>query len=217
MQLDKIVAYHKALADPTRLRILLLLSGGELHGQGLAEKLGLSQPTVTHHASKLREAGLLKERRDKNTVYFKLNSEYIRVGGEESLRFIFSGENPHCGEDGLISKTDEKIVQAIEILRKNYSSHEFIGPLSGDTLLANSGTFTKKDCLIFASHDQGLAPYKAISGFRASNVTIGLPFLRLSPDHGTANELYGKDVANYIGAFFTLKESIRILGNNEYR
>lgn len=92
MQLDKIVAYHKALADPTRLRILLLLSGGELHGQGLAEKLGLSQPTVTHHASKLREAGLLKERRDKNTVYFKLNSEYIRVGGEESLRFIFSGE-----------------------------------------------------------------------------------------------------------------------------
>lgn len=88
MQLDKIVNYHKALADPTRLRLLLLLAGGEMHGQALAEKLCLSQPTVTHHAAKLREAALIKERRDKNTVYFKLNEEYIRSGAEASLQFI---------------------------------------------------------------------------------------------------------------------------------
>lgn len=90
VQLDKIVNYHKALADPTRLRILLLLSNGEMHGQALAEKLNLSQPTVTHHASKLREAALIKERRDKNTVYFKLNPEFIKEGAEASLQFIFS-------------------------------------------------------------------------------------------------------------------------------
>lgn len=89
MQLEKIVGYHKALADPTRLRMLLLLSKGEMHGQALAEKLNLSQPTVTHHASKLRTAALIKERRDKNTVYFTLNPEFIREGGEASLRFIF--------------------------------------------------------------------------------------------------------------------------------
>lgn len=90
VQLDKIVNYHKALADPTRLRILLLLSNGEMHGQALAEKLNLSQPTVTHHASKLREAALIKERRDKNTVYFKLNPEFIKEGAEASLQFVFS-------------------------------------------------------------------------------------------------------------------------------
>ncbi|MEK3864777.1 metalloregulator ArsR/SmtB family transcription factor [Paenibacillus sp. FSL H7-0716] len=90
MQLEKIVSYHKALADPTRLRLLLLLSQGEMHGQALAEKLNLSQPTVTHHAAKLREAALIKERRDKNTVYFKLNPEFINNGAEASLRFIFS-------------------------------------------------------------------------------------------------------------------------------
>lgn len=90
MQLEKIVNYHKALADPTRLRMLLLLSQGEMHGQILAEKLNLSQPTVTHHAAKLREAALIKERRDKNTVYFMLNPEFIKAGAEASLQFIFS-------------------------------------------------------------------------------------------------------------------------------
>ncbi|PNQ81175.1 metalloregulator ArsR/SmtB family transcription factor [Paenibacillus sp. F4] len=89
MQLDKMVNYHKALADPTRMRILLLLSRGEMHGQALAKKLNLSQPTVTHHASKLREAGLIKERRDKNTVYFTLNPELIRQHAEATVQFIF--------------------------------------------------------------------------------------------------------------------------------
>ncbi|WP_420540122.1 metalloregulator ArsR/SmtB family transcription factor [Paenibacillus polymyxa] len=89
MQLDKMVNYHKALADPTRMRILLLLSRGEMHGQALAKKLNLSQPTVTHHASKLREVGLIKERRDKNTVYFTLNPELIRQHAEATVRFIF--------------------------------------------------------------------------------------------------------------------------------
>ncbi|WP_310550387.1 DUF2087 domain-containing protein [Paenibacillus glufosinatiresistens] len=90
MQLAAIVQYHKALADPTRLKMLLLLAGGELNGQTLAEKLNLSQPTVTHHASKLRSAALIKERRDKNTVYFQLNEEFIRYGADASLQFILN-------------------------------------------------------------------------------------------------------------------------------
>ncbi|KAA8787465.1 hypothetical protein ABIE27_002156 [Paenibacillus sp. 4624] len=89
MQLEKIVAYHKALADPTRLRMLLLLSEGELHGQALAERLNLSQPTVTHHAAKLREAALIQERREKNTVYFTLNPAFIREHAQASVDFIF--------------------------------------------------------------------------------------------------------------------------------
>ncbi|GAB6989027.1 hypothetical protein JCM16418A_10770 [Paenibacillus pini] len=88
MQLDKIVNYHKALADPTRMRILLLLSEGEMNGQALAEKLNLSQPTVTHHAAKLREAALITERRDKNVVYFAQNPYFIKQHAEASLQFI---------------------------------------------------------------------------------------------------------------------------------
>lgn len=95
MQLEKIVNVHKLLGDPNRMKILMLLNRGEINGQSLAKKLGLSQPTVTHHASKLREASLIRERRDKNTIYFSLNSEFIKQFHQASLSCIFGKE----GED----------------------------------------------------------------------------------------------------------------------
>ncbi|MNH79533.1 Transcriptional repressor SdpR [compost metagenome] len=89
MQLDKLVAYHKALGDPTRLRMLMLLSEGEASGQELADRLNLSQPTITHHAAKLRQASLLNERREKNTVYFSLNRYFIENHALATQQFIF--------------------------------------------------------------------------------------------------------------------------------
>ncbi len=77
MQLDKVVAYHKALADPTRIRMLILLAEGELNGGELAERLSVTPATITHHAAKLREASLINERREKNTIYFRLNHYFI--------------------------------------------------------------------------------------------------------------------------------------------
>lgn len=111
MQLEKIVNYHKALADPTRLRLLLLLSQGEMHGQALAEKLNLSQPTVTHHAAKLREVALIKERREKNTVYFMLNPEFIKQGAEASLQFIFSKGEANMEEQSPESSLKESVLR----------------------------------------------------------------------------------------------------------
>ncbi|MFC7442526.1 metalloregulator ArsR/SmtB family transcription factor [Laceyella putida] len=78
MQLDRLVQFHKALADPTRIRIISLLAKGPLHGQALAGKLGLTPPTITHHVSKLREVGLVFERRDKNTLYFHLDVKTLQ-------------------------------------------------------------------------------------------------------------------------------------------
>lgn len=112
MQLDKIVSYHKALSDPTRLRILLLLSKeDELHGQALAERLNLSQPTVTHHAAKLREAAMIKERRDKNIVYFKMNPEFIKAGSDASLSFIFSKGTEEMEEQSPESSLKESVLR----------------------------------------------------------------------------------------------------------
>ncbi|KGX91629.1 ArsR family transcriptional regulator [Pontibacillus halophilus JSM 076056 = DSM 19796] len=73
MQLDKLVNYHKTLGDPTRIRIVVLLKQGPLHGTALAHKLNLKTPTITHHMSKLRNAGLVYERRERNTIYFHLD------------------------------------------------------------------------------------------------------------------------------------------------
>lgn len=89
MQLEKIVAYHKALGDPTRIRMLRLLAGGELNGQVLAEKLGVTPPTVTHHAAKLREASLIKERREKNSVFFSLYDYILKSNEQAALEFIY--------------------------------------------------------------------------------------------------------------------------------
>lgn len=85
MQLNKIVEFHKALGDLTRVRIIALLQQGTLHGQAIAEKLGLKPPTITHHMAKLREVGLIKERRDKNTIYFSLNTKILEMSANAIL------------------------------------------------------------------------------------------------------------------------------------
>lgn len=85
MQLNKIVEFHKALGDLTRVRIIALLQQGPLHGQAIAGKLGLKPPTITHHMAKLREVGLIKERRDKNTIYFSLNTKILEMNAKSIL------------------------------------------------------------------------------------------------------------------------------------
>ncbi|PTX55047.1 DNA-binding transcriptional ArsR family regulator [Melghirimyces profundicolus] len=78
MQIQRLVDFHKALADPTRIRILLLLTRQPLHGQAIAGKLGITPPTVTHHMARLREAGLVRQRRVKNTQYFHLDRDVLK-------------------------------------------------------------------------------------------------------------------------------------------
>ncbi|EHB62793.1 metalloregulator ArsR/SmtB family transcription factor [Paenibacillus lactis] len=111
MQLDKVVNYHKALADPTRIKILILLAEGELNGQVLAEKLGVTPATITHHAAKLREASLIKERRDKNTIYFSLNHYFIKNSASATENLIYQRLNPE--------RTAERIPDADQQLRES--------------------------------------------------------------------------------------------------
>ncbi|CAM4356265.1 metalloregulator ArsR/SmtB family transcription factor [Paenibacillus phoenicis] len=86
MQLDRLVNFHKAVGDVTRIRIIALLQNGPLHGQALAGKLGVTPPTITHHMTKLREADLVYERRDKNTIYFYLNEKSLTQQAQAILK-----------------------------------------------------------------------------------------------------------------------------------
>ncbi|WP_240421769.1 metalloregulator ArsR/SmtB family transcription factor [Paenibacillus periandrae] len=116
MQLDKVVNYHKALADPTRIRILILLAEGELNGQVLAEKLGVSPATITHHTTKLREASLINERRDKNTIFFSLNHYFIKSNATASVDLIYKNANILGGAEGM----DDKNMRLKESVIKNF-------------------------------------------------------------------------------------------------
>ena len=111
MQLDKIVNYHKALADPTRVRILVLLSEGELTGQTLAEKLCLSPATITHHAAKLRSS-LINERRDKNAIYFSLDRYFLKQYAA-ALQELITQPHEVTREPSTLDEKNEKLKQSV--------------------------------------------------------------------------------------------------------
>ena len=78
MQLDRMVNFYKTLGDKTRIKLLIMLSAnGSMSGQQLAEKLAVTPPTVSHHISKLKESSLIRERRDKNTIYYFVNEKSL--------------------------------------------------------------------------------------------------------------------------------------------
>ncbi|GIP38568.1 hypothetical protein J31TS4_18480 [Paenibacillus sp. J31TS4] len=106
MQLEKIVAFHKALADPTRIRMLVLLAVGEKNGQELAGQLNLSQPTVTHHAAKLREAALIGERREKNTVWFSLDRTFLAQNAQAIVDLVARTAAKEGGRE-MATETEE--------------------------------------------------------------------------------------------------------------
>jgi 4-hydroxythreonine-4-phosphate dehydrogenase len=104
------------------------------------------------------------------------------------------GLNPHAGEGGEFGDEEIKIISPV-ILAAKKKGLDVHGPLSGDTVFhhALKGEF---DAVVAMYHDQGLAPLKAVAFDSGINWTLGLPFIRTSPDHGTAYDLAGQGIAN---------------------
>ncbi|MCA0969515.1 metalloregulator ArsR/SmtB family transcription factor [Halobacillus litoralis] len=109
MQLEKMVSFHKALGDPTRLRIIALLRNGSLHGQALAERLSLSAPTISHHLKKLKDAGVVYTRRDRNTIYYYLNESKLESTATAVLR-IGDDQTVLKKEMEMTDKEKEKVL-----------------------------------------------------------------------------------------------------------
>src|SRR6266403_3342097 len=128
-----------------------------------------------------------------------LLAEFLRSRGKNAPRVAVAGLNPHAGESGKLGVEEiELIAPAIEDLNSSlvigHSSCVFIGPVSPDTVFhrAIEGEFEAVLCMY---HDQGLIPLKLHAFHSGVNVTLGLPFSRTSPDHGTAFEIAGKGIA----------------------
>jgi 4-hydroxythreonine-4-phosphate dehydrogenase len=109
-------------------------------------------------------------------------------------RLAVSGLNPHAGEEGSLGMEDIEIVApAIDLLRGE--GIDARGPLPADTMF-HAAARKSYDCAICMYHDQALIPIKTIAFEDAVNVTLGLPFIRTSPDHGTAFDIAGTGKAN---------------------
>jgi 4-hydroxythreonine-4-phosphate dehydrogenase len=126
-----------------------------------------------------------------------LLAEFVRSRGKNGPRIAIAGLNPHAGESGKLGVEEIEIVApAVQELQSRIEDGEskIVGPVSPDTVFhrAIEGEF---DAVLCMYHDQGLIPLKLHAFHSGVNVTLGLPFPRTSPDHGTAFEIAGKDIA----------------------
>ena len=121
-----------------------------------------------------------------------------------SPRIAVTGLNPHCESFDKDNKEKKEIIPAIKYLKKIRINVE--GPYSPDTIFLKENT-KRFDVIVGMYHDQVLGPMKTLYGFKAINITIGLPFIRISPDHGPNIQMLGKNKSDPS----SLLESIRFL------
>jgi 4-hydroxythreonine-4-phosphate dehydrogenase len=124
----------------------------------------------------------------------ELSARELPRFGLEKPRLAVAGLNPHAGEEGLLGHEERKVLRpAIETAQKR--GIRIDGPFPGDTVFGRAvrGEF---DAVIACYHDQGLIPVKLLAFGRAVNVTLGLPIIRTSVDHGTAFDIAGKNIAD---------------------
>jgi 4-hydroxythreonine-4-phosphate dehydrogenase len=150
-------------------------------------------------------------------IYRKLHiilTEFPRLG-LPCDRVAVAGLNPHAGESGIMGREDvDRILPAVKRAQEEFPDSRIDGPLPADTLFwrAHNGEF---DVVLAMYHDQGLAPIKLISFGESVNVTLGLPFVRTSVDHGTAFDIAGKGIASHDSMKSAIRWALRLVGKGQ--
>ena len=163
-------------------------------------KLSVS-PLTTHIpiskvSNKIKKKTIISKIKKIDTFYQKVLKKKPNIA--------ITGLNPHCESFGSENKEKEEIIPAIKHLRRSKIRIE--GPFASDTIFLKENS-KKYDVIFGMYHDQVLGPMKTLYGFKAINITIGLPFLRISPDHGPNVQMLGKNKSDPE----SLVESIRFL------
>jgi 4-hydroxythreonine-4-phosphate dehydrogenase len=124
-----------------------------------------------------------------------MTADWLRTLGMKSPRVALAGLNPHAGESGLLGGEEETLLKPA-VSAAVAAGVDASGPWPGDTvfLRASRGEF---DAVVACYHDQGLIPVKLLAFGEAVNVTVGLPIIRTSVDHGTAFDIAGRGVADH--------------------
>src|SRR5947207_14274120 len=181
----------------------MCLTGGKITVALVTAHLPLSEVSCALKQSEIVRVGLLLV----DFLSRRSSVEADRVGAAAAARLTalssqsriaVAGFNPHAGESGKLGREEIDIIApAVAELQSTISNQQsaiFVGPLSPDTLFHRlvEGEFDAALCMY---HDQGLIPLKLHAFHNGVNVTLGLPFPRTSPDHGTAFEIAGKGIA----------------------
>ena len=123
----------------------------------------------------------------------KIINNFYKTNFNKKPKIAVLGLNPHNFSGSKNSEENKIIIPAIKKIKSNKIN--VVGPISADTsFIFNKGN--RPDVIIGMYHDQVLAPFKTLFKYNAINITLGLPFLRVSPDHGVAKNIVGKNIAN---------------------
>jgi 4-hydroxythreonine-4-phosphate dehydrogenase len=162
---------------------------------------------VTTHVALRRVASVLTSRAVAETIAVT-DRALRRQFGIAHPRIAVCGVNPHAGEGGLFGREDLTVI-APAVRSQRRRAVGAAGPLPADTVFAHAahGTY---DAVICMYHDQGLAPFKLLHFKDGVNVTLGLPFVRTSPDHGTAFDIAGKGTADPSSMIAALELAARL-------
>ena len=117
------------------------------------------------------------------------------------------GLNPHCETTLNFSEEEKIIVPSLKFLKKKGINIQ--GPFSADTFFLDKN-IKKYNLVIGMYHDQVLTPIKTLYNFEAINITVGLPFIRISPDHGPNSEMVGKNTSDPSSFFYAMKFAEKI-------
>jgi 4-hydroxythreonine-4-phosphate dehydrogenase len=167
-------------------RTVMMLLGHDERGRWLRVALATTHVPIKMVAEQLTQ--------EKIELAIELAAKACRDLRLPRARVAVCGLNPHAGEGGKIG-TEEKTTVGPAVLAAQGKQIDAVGPLSADTLFyhAYRGDY---DAVVAMYHDQGLCPLKLIGFETGVNWTLGLPFIRTSPDHGTAYNIAGKGVAD---------------------
>ena len=161
---------------------------------------------TTHHSIK-EIPSLITKSKLRKTIEV-INNDLKTKFKIKDPRIIVTGFNPHAGENGEFGDEEIKIISPVinELKRKNIFVN---GPVPADTAFVNKN-IKEYDVFLAMYHDQGLAPFKALSFGKGVNITLGLPFVRTSVDHGTAYDIVGTKKIDSSSFFEAIKMAIKL-------
>ncbi|WP_440937590.1 4-hydroxythreonine-4-phosphate dehydrogenase PdxA [Candidatus Pelagibacter sp.] len=156
-------------------------------------------PLTTHISLRKVSKRINQHKIINNTILIKkFFKKYFKI----DPRIFITGLNPHCESEEKSNEETKIIMPAIKKLKKKFKKID--GPFSTDSLFMKNN-LSKFDVVLGMYHDQVLTPAKALNNFDAINITLGLPFIRVSPDHGPNNQMLGKNISNYKSLLAAIK------------
>jgi len=160
----------------------------------------ISVTPITTHVPLKKIAKKVTKDRICNKI-FEINNFYKNIL-KRKVKIAILGLNPHCETTDKFSEEEKIILPSIRFLRKNRINID--GPFSADTFFLKKN-INKYDVAVGMYHDQVLTPIKTLYNFNAINITIGLPFVRISPDHGPNSDMLGKNKSDPSSFYYAMR------------